>query len=75
MGRERYKQMEKDEFIHIVEREWVPVVLIDNARPDWMKGIPEDRVELVLASGTFIDPRTVEAYGITYSGVVGGMDI
>ena len=73
--RKRYKQMTKDEFIQVVDREWVPVVLIDNARPDWMKNIPEDTVDLVLASGTFIDERTIKAHGITYSGVVGGIDI
>lgn len=75
MGRNRYKQIKNDEFIPIAERTWVPVVLVGDARPDWMKGIPEDRVELVLASGTFIDPRIVEANGVTYSGVVGGIDI
>jgi hypothetical protein len=40
-----------------------------------MKNIPRDKVELVLASGTFIDPRTVLAQGVTISGAVGGMDI
>lgn len=75
MVRNRYKQIEIDEFISIAERKWVPVVLVADARPDWMRGIPEDRVELVLASGTFIDPRIVEANGVTYSEVVGGMDI
>lgn len=67
--------MTYDEHIKVAERRWVPVVLIGDARPNWMRGIPEDRVGLVLASGTFIDPRIVEANGITYSGVVGGMDI
>ena len=75
MGRKTYKQMTKDEFIDVAERQWVPIVLLDAARPNLTSAIPEDRVHLVLASGSFIDPRIVEANGITYSGVVGGMDI
>jgi hypothetical protein len=67
--------MGKREFAAIAARKWVPVALIKDARPAWMRGIPEERIELVLASGTFIDPRIVEIDGVTYSGVVGGMDI
>jgi len=69
------KQMSKEEFAKIAERQWIPVMLIDAGRPDWMKNIPEDKTEFILASGTFIDPRLVELKGITYSGVVGGMDV
>ena len=61
--------------IAATERHWVPSVLVGDARPDWMRGIPDEKLELVLISGSFIDPRIVEANGITYSGVVGGMDI
>lgn len=69
------KRMSKAEFAKIAERKWVAVLLIGDGRPDWMKGIPEDKLDKVLASGTFIDPRIVEHDGVTYSGVVGGMDI
>ena len=69
------KQMSKSEFAKIAERRWVSVLLIGDGRPDWMKGIPDDKLDTVLASGTFIDPRIVEHDGVTYSGVVGGMDI
>ena len=69
------KKMSKAEFTKIAERKWVPMILIGDGRPEWMKNIPDDRVEYVLASGTFIDPRIVELNGITYSGVIGGMDI
>jgi len=69
------KQMSKTEFAKVASRKWVPVLIIGDGRPDWMKGIPENKLELVLASGTFIDPRIVEHNGVTYSGVVGGMDI
>ena len=75
MIRKRYKQMTKDEFIEVAERQWVPVKLVGDARPNWMRRIPEEKLELVLISGSFIDPRIIEANGITYSGVVGGMDV
>ena len=67
--------MNKAEFAKVAERKWVAVLLIGDGRPDWMKGIPEEKLDKVLISGAFIDPRIVEHDGITYSGVVGGMDI
>lgn len=75
MSGKRYKHMDKTEFASIAERRWVPVSLIGDARPLWMRGIPEDRVQITLASGAFIDPQVIEASDITYSGVVGGIDI
>lgn len=69
------KRMNKAEFEKIAERQWVPVRLIGDGMPAWMRGIPAEKCPLVLASGTFIDSRIVEHDGITYSGVVGGMDI
>ncbi|MCZ7550954.1 MAG: hypothetical protein M5U11_17645 [Anaerolineales bacterium] len=69
------KQMSKTEFAKIAERKWVPTLLIGDGRPNWMLGIPDEKLAMTLASGTFIDPRIVEHDGITYSGVVGGMDI
>ena len=75
MSKIRYKLMTKNEMIAATERPWVPSVLIGDARPGWMARIPEEKLGLVLISGSFIDPRIVEANGITYSGVVGGMDI
>lgn len=75
MSRKRYKKMTTDEFIVVAERPWVPIKLVGSAKPNWMLGIPEEKLGLILISGSFIDPRIVEANGITYSGVVGGMDI
>jgi len=69
------KQMSKTEFAKIAERKWVPTILIGEGRPNWMLGIPDEKLAMTLASGTFIDPRIVEHDGITYSGVIGGMDI
>ena len=71
----RIKRMSKKEFKKVADRQWVPVMLLGEGRPDWMKGIPDNKVEFILASGTFIEPRLVELNGITYSGVVGGMDV
>lgn len=67
--------MSKTELAKIAERTWVPTVLVGDGRPNWMLGIPDEKLAMTLASGTFIDPRIVEHDGITYNGVVGGMDI
>lgn len=69
------KQMSKAEFSKIAERQWVPVMLIGDGRPDWMKNIPDDKIEFVLASGTFIDPRLVEMNGLSFNQAVGGIDV
>ncbi|WKZ40511.1 MAG: hypothetical protein QY328_00480 [Anaerolineales bacterium] len=69
------KRMSKTELAKIAERTWVPTVLVGDGRPNWMLGIPDEKLAMTLASGTFIDPRIVEHDGITYNGVVGGMDI
>src|SRR5215208_2417438 len=71
----RKKQMTKAEFKKVADRQWVPARLIGNGRPNWMRNIPAEKTEYILASGTFIDPRIVELNGITYSGVIGGMDV
>jgi len=67
--------MTKQEFQPIADRIWIPVVLAGESLPHWMQGIPDEKVKLVLASGTFIDPRVLEAEGVTLSGVIGGIDI
>jgi hypothetical protein len=71
----RVKRMAKKEFDQIAERQWIPVVLAGEGKPQWMRGIPKEKVELVLASGIFNDPRIIEERGVTYSGLVGGIDI
>lgn len=71
----RVKQMSKQEFANVAERQWVPVVLSGESCPQWMRGIPKDIVGLVLASGIFNDPELIEESGVTYSGLVGGIDI
>jgi hypothetical protein len=71
----KIKRMSKKEFDKVANRSWVPVMLSGEGRPNWIRGIPDDKVEFILASGTYIDPRLVELNGITYSGAVGGMDV
>ena len=71
----RVKRMSKQEFATVAERQWVPVVLSGEGCPQWMRGIPKDIVGLVLASGIFNDPELIEESGVTYSGLVGGIDI
>ena len=67
--------MVKKEFEQIAERQWIPVVFAGEGKPQWMRRIPKEKVELVLASGIFNDPRIIEESGVTYSGLVGGIDI
>ena len=71
----RVTQMSQQEFANVAERQWVPVVLSGECCPQWMRGIPKDIVGLVLASGIFNDPELIEESGVTYSGLVGGIDI
>jgi len=71
----RIKQMSKQEFANVAERQWVPVVLSGEACPQWMRRIPKEKVRLVLASGIFNDQKVIEERGVTYSGLVGGIDI
>ena len=71
----RYKKMPSNEFQAIADRNWVPVKLSESSWPAWMRGIPREKVEIVLASGTFIDSRILETQGATISDVLGGMDI
>jgi hypothetical protein len=67
--------MLKKEFQKVADRQWVPVMISGDGRPDWMKNIPEDKVKFILASGTFVDPRVLETNGVSFCGVVGGMDV
>lgn len=62
----RVKQMSKQEFANVAERQWVPDVLSGEACPQWMRGIPKEMVRLVLASGIFNDPSVIEDRGVTY---------
>jgi len=71
----KIKRMPKKEFDKVANRSWVPVMLSGEGRPNWIRGIPDDKVKFILASGTYIAPRLVELNGITYSGAVGGMDV
>jgi len=75
MNRKRVKSITKREFTPIANRQWVPVMLVGDGRPDWMRCIPNDVVQLVLASGTCIDPRMAEIAGKNIFDVVGGMDV
>jgi hypothetical protein len=75
MSRKRPKKMTREEFEPIADMRWVPVALSGEGQPSWMRGIPDENVHLVLASGTFIDPRIIQAQGVTISDVVGGLDI
>ena len=69
------KQMDKVEFAKVANRDWARAKLVGYGRPLWMKNIPDEIVEFVLASGTFVDPRLVEFNGTTYSGAIGGIDV
>jgi len=46
----RVKRMAKKEFEQINERQYIPVILAGKSIPKWMRGIPKEKVELVLAA-------------------------
>lgn len=37
------KRMTKKEFAPFAERQWIPVVLAGEGKPQWMRGIPEEK--------------------------------
>lgn len=69
------KRMPRKEFNKIADRDWVPVMLIGDGKPSWMMGIPEDKVDFILASGAYLNPVIAELNGITYEDAIGGIDI
>jgi len=73
----KLKQMALQEFDEVRKRNWAPVQLVEDAIPKWARGIPEDVLHEVYASGVQNIPSAPE-YSSTLipSGrMIGGIDI
>lgn len=75
MTKRRYKQMSVAEFTAVAQGNWVPYNVTEAPRPEWTRNIPEERVSLILASGSWIPAQVVNDYGRTFSEVIGGIDL
>ena len=71
----RSKIMSIDEFRGILERNWIPVELIGEARPSWMHNIPENIIHSVYASGSGISIPRPNIYPLPAGDLIGGIDI
>jgi hypothetical protein len=69
------KWMAKEEFSEVWERKWMPVQLLGDAVPTWMKGIPESVINCVYASGIDIPGDAPTGYPLPSGDLVGGVDV
>lgn len=72
----KLKLMPKDEFEEVMKLDWVPVKLVGEAKPSWMRNIPESVMAGTLASGTGITAgKYYESAQIPSGLLIGGIDI
>jgi hypothetical protein len=71
----RAKKISFEQFENIMQREWRPVRLVGDAVPDFLRGIPKERLHSIVASGTLY--KGLEYTGKTVpSGILfGGIDV
>jgi hypothetical protein len=71
----RIKKMGVDEFEEVIDREWNPVRLDPNATPNFLSGIPDEKVHSIVASGTRL-PGVHYSDKLVPSGeLIGGIDV
>lgn len=73
--RRRYKMASKNELKVVLERNWVQVSLRGRAIPSWLKGISEEKLIAVYASGSSWYPQNIELDGTVIGNVVAGYDV
>lgn len=64
-----------EQFREVLKRKWVPVKLVGDALPNFVKGIPEEILELVVASGSLADSFSNESERILSEQLIGGIDV
>ena len=65
------KSMTKAEFDEIMKKDLVPIEVLSADRPNWAKGIPDEKLFAVFASGSADTPATLQ----NVPNQVGGFDI
>ena len=71
----RLKKMPEVEFLGVMERRWVPVELLGDARPKWMMNIPRNVINCVYASGTSSGGDMRTGYSLPAGDLMGGIDV
>ena len=67
--------MSKKDFQKISKHKWVPLRLVGNARPNWMRNIPEDKIYSTYASGSIGDNIPYSDHLIPSGSLIGGIEI
>ena len=71
----RAKKMHFDEFEEVMKREWSAVRLDSSAVPEFLNGIPEEKVHSVVASGTQMPGIDYSDDFIPSGELIGGIDV
>lgn len=71
----RIKLMEASEFDEVRKRNWQPVLLVGNAVPRCLRGVPTEMVYCVAASGDYIPENVRFNRFVGEREVVGGIDV
>lgn len=71
----RNKMMLKDEFEPICRYEWEPLELVGNSKPNFIRGIPNHVLHLVIASGTRGAGFDYSSEEISHGKRMGGLEV
>jgi hypothetical protein len=71
----RIKRMPEEQFIDVLKRNWLPVQLIEDAIPTWLRNIPKDTLHSVYASGGGGIPTNYSGGAIPSGVLIGGIDV
>lgn len=74
-AKKRTKIMNPAEFDKILRLDWEPEVMDQAEWPSWLKGIPEEKVYAVLASGSNTNLPPERDGNVTAHGQIGGIDV
>lgn len=73
----KVKKMPIEEFNEVLKRDWIPVQLLADAKPEWTKNIPEEIVHSIYASGciNISSENNCQSEKISSIDIIGGIDI
>lgn len=75
MAKRVKKKMPFKQFERIGQREWRPVKVVGDAIPDFLQGIPRDRIHTIVASGTLGPGLEYCGEAVPSGRLVGGIDV
>jgi len=71
----RLKKMPIAQFEQVMERNWAPIQLTGDAKPDWLRAIPDPVLHRVLASGTKMPGFSYSSVLVPSGELIGGIDV